>query len=136
MCGLRERTQDIAPLSRWTSAPDMAPWKSPRPTGKEERKMPRRIFSFALILGCLILGSQAHSQDETALFTSVAPDTLVVLDLSGSMLWTPAGSVMYTSTRNDCDSTGAAFYSESGPSHTQACTINPYGTVPKYAARS
>src|SRR4030042_3965666 len=104
MCGLRERTQDIAPLSRWTSAPDMAPWKSPRPTGKEERKMPRKIFSFALILGCLILGSQAYPQDETALFTSTAPDTLIVLDLSGSMRLTPAGQVMYTNSINNCDS--------------------------------
>lgn len=98
--------------------------------------MPRKIFSFALILGCLILGSQAYSQDETALFTSIAPDTLIVLDLSGSMLWTPAGSVMYTSTSSDCDSTSDAFYSESGPGHTKACSIGAYGTIPKYAASS
>ena len=96
----------------------------------------RKIFSFALILWCFILGSQAYSQDETALFTSVAPDTLIVLDLSGSMLLTPAGSVMYTNTSNDCDSTSAEFYSESGPSHSEACAIDPYGTVPKYAASS
>jgi len=98
--------------------------------------MPRKIFSFALILWCFTLGSQAYSQDETALFTSIAPDTLIVLDLSGSMLWTPAGQVMYTNSSNDCDSTSAAFFSEYGATHTKACDVDPYGTVPKYAAIS
>jgi hypothetical protein len=89
----------------------------------------------ALILSTLFFSQQAYSQegeDESALFTSVAPDALLVLDLSGSMRWTPTGERMYTSSANQCDSTSAAFYSESGTGHTRACDIDPYGTVPKY----
>ncbi|HNQ01415.1 MAG TPA: hypothetical protein PKN59_03890, partial [Syntrophales bacterium] len=29
--------------------------------------------------------------DETGLFTSIAPDAMIVLDLSGSMKWNPPG---------------------------------------------
>jgi Tfp pilus tip-associated adhesin PilY1 len=46
-----------------------------------------------LLLGVmfgLIFISNAYP-DETALFTTVAPDALIVLDLSGSMNWNPAG---------------------------------------------
>ena len=30
--------------------------------------------------------------DETGLFTSIAPDAMIVLDLSGSMKWNPPGN--------------------------------------------
>ena len=35
--------------------------------------------------------SHALEQDETGLFTSIAPDAMIVLDLSGSMKWNPPG---------------------------------------------
>lgn len=78
----------------------------------------------------------AQEDDESGLFTTVAPDTLLVLDLSGSMLWTPAGEVMYTSASVDCDSGNGPFYSDPQPGYSEACTINPYSTVPKYSNSS
>jgi len=34
---------------------------------------------------------RALETDETGLFTSIAPDAMIVLDLSGSMKWNPPG---------------------------------------------
>jgi Tfp pilus tip-associated adhesin PilY1 len=87
----------------------------------------------AVFLAALLGGTSAQGQEE-GLFTSLAPDALVVLDLSGSMNWTPAGSTMYTAT--NCDSTTAAFYTASGTGHTLACSISSTGSVPKYAANT
>ena len=95
----------------------------------KNRKMILSVF-FAVLLS----GASAQGQDESGLFTSLAPDALIVLDLSGSMLWTPAGATMYTNTANSCTSTTAPFYNASGTGHTKACAIDAYGTVPKYAA--
>jgi Tfp pilus tip-associated adhesin PilY1 len=100
-------------------------------------KSKRKYLLLALILGSIFLNSNAHSQsDEEGLFTTVASDALIVLDLSGSMLWTPAGAVMYINSLNNCDSSSAAFYDNSGPSHDKSCNIDPYGTVPKYSDAS
>jgi hypothetical protein len=99
-------------------------------------KSKKKYFFFALILAGLFLSSIAHSQeDETPLFTSVAPDALIVLDLSGSMRWTPAGERMYTASTNSCDSNTAPFYADSAPSHNKACDIDPYAAngVPRYS---
>lgn len=94
------------------------------------------LFSF-LILGGLFFSppsyaAQTQPTDESALFTSVAPDALIVLDLSGSMLWTPAGERMYVRNDNQCDNDSTAFYLFSNPPYDKACDIDPYGTVPKY----
>lgn len=62
----------------------------------------------------------------------IQPDALIVLDLSGSMMWTPAGATMYISSTQSCGQ-NVAYYPNSGTGHTKACTIDPYGTVPKYA---
>ncbi|RPJ39464.1 MAG: hypothetical protein EHM27_09345, partial [Deltaproteobacteria bacterium] len=61
----------------------------------------KSLLSF--VIGALVLfgGGIAFAQEE-ALFTSVAPDALLVLDLSGSMRWTPNGSRMYTNNLNNC----------------------------------
>ncbi len=90
----------------------------------------------ALILGSLFLNPPAYSQDESGLFTtSAAPDALIVLDLSGSMLWTPVGAVMYTHSDNtSCIRSGWAYYPDNThQGYTKGCTIDPYGTVPKYS---
>lgn len=102
---------------------------------KKEKEILKFIF-LALFLSYSIwqgFPALAQEEDESGLFTTVAPDALIVLDLSGSMRWTPAGEVMYTHTDNQCDSTTARFYSDYGTGHTKACTINPYGSVPKYS---
>ena len=94
----------------------------------------KKILFLVIILGGLFFNPPSYAQtqppDESVLFTTVAPDTLVVLDLSGSMLWTPAGERMYISPSVDCTTGDGPFYPESGPGHTTACDIDPYGTVP------
>jgi hypothetical protein len=106
----------------------------------KEQKMrsKKKFFSLVLILAGLFLSSSAHSQeDETPLFTTVAPDALIVLDLSGSMRWTPAGERMYTQSANSCDSNTAPFYAENATGR-KACDIDPYAAsgVPRYSDAS
>ena len=99
-------------------------------------KSKRKYFLFALILAGLFSSSIAYAQEnETPLFTTVAPDALIVLDLSGSMRWTPAGERMYTNNLNSCDSNTHAFYADSGPGHDRACDIDPYAAngVPRFS---
>ena len=62
----------------------------------------------------------------------IHPDALFILDLSGSMRWTPAGATMYIDTTKSCGS-DTAYYANSDTGHTKPCSINPYGTVPKYS---
>ncbi len=99
-----------------------------------------KIFISLFILGGLFLTPPSYAQtqppDESVLFTSVAPDALIILDLSGSMLWTPAGERMYVRNDNQCDNDSTAFYTLSDANHDKACDINPYGIVPKYAANT
>ena len=47
------------------------------------------IFLLAALMS--FIGCPAAVADETALFSTVAPDALIVMDLSGSMSWNPAG---------------------------------------------
>lgn len=69
----------------------------------------------ALLAGLCLWGGTSRA-DETALFTtSTAPDALVVLDLSGSMAWNPAGDdLTYGSTEScyadaaNCSGTGCS----------------------------
>jgi len=102
-------------------------------------KSKRKYFLIALILGSLFFNPKAYSQeeeteppDESDLFNSVAPDALIVLDLSGSMNWTPVGEVMYTHSDSLCSSSSAPFYGESDTGHTKACTIST-SSVPNYS---
>ncbi|MDI6727740.1 MAG: PilC/PilY family type IV pilus protein [Thermodesulfovibrionales bacterium] len=62
-------------------------------------KIINRIFLIFIML-CFVFSGNVYS-DETALFTTVAPDALIVLDLSGSMDWNPAGDTA-TSTSLPC----------------------------------
>ncbi len=61
----------------------------------------------------------------------VPPDILLILDLSGSMRWTPAGQYMYINSSQTCGN-DVAYYPTSGTGHTKQCTIDAYGTVPKW----
>ena len=52
----------------------------------------RKRFAAALLLiACTLAPSQGLCADETALFNSIPPDVLVMIDLSGSMKRNPAG---------------------------------------------
>jgi Tfp pilus tip-associated adhesin PilY1 len=96
------------------------------------------LIGFLLLGLCLVARSVSAAQPpagEEALFTtSTSPDALIVLDLSGSMLWTPAGETMYVSSSASCAGSGVAHYTTSGTGHTKNCTIDPYGTVPRFDA--
>lgn len=89
----------------------------------------RACILFAAIT-FLIPASALGQEDETALFTSVAPDALIVFDTSGSMNWTPAGNKMYISTSQTCG-TDVEYYPDSGTGHTKVCTIDS-DSVPRY----
>ncbi len=73
-----------------------------------------------LIVGMisLIYSGASMADDEEGLFTSVAPDALIILDLSGSMAWNPAAS---TNIWSDSTCTGT-YYSSSGGTHTTNCS--------------
>ena len=56
------------------------------------KKKPVTLFAlFAAIVFSIGLAPVSRA-DETGLFTSIAPDAMIVLDLSGSMKWNPPGN--------------------------------------------
>ena len=62
----------------------------------------------------------------------IQPDALIVLDLSGSMRWTPAGARMYLPSTQICGNDVAYYPNYDASGHPKSCDIDPYGTVPKY----
>ncbi len=95
----------------------------------------KKSVAIGMIIAFLIFTGIIQSfADDTDLFVAeVPPDALIVLDLSGSMRWTPAGERMYINSSQTCQ-TDVAYYDTSFPGqHDKACTIDPYGTVPKYS---
>jgi len=74
------------------------------------------IFLLAALMS--FIGCPAAVADETALFSTVAPDALIVLDLSGSMSWNPAGG---NDKWGDAACAGP-FYSTSGAGHETNCS--------------
>jgi hypothetical protein len=50
-----------------------------------------RVAATLLAIACLVSPVSGHGGDETALFNSIQPDVLIMLDLSGSMKRNPAG---------------------------------------------
>ncbi|WP_333653709.1 pilus assembly protein [Dissulfurispira sp.] len=69
---------------------------------------------------CFVFISNAYS-DETALFTTVKPDALIVLDLSGSMNRNPAGGTNIWG-NSSCTGTFYASYSASDPNRNTNCS--------------
>jgi hypothetical protein len=82
--------------------------------------MNKNILSIILMLLCVLAAPfAANSADESVLFTAnVSPDALIVLDLSGSMAWNPAGGTNIWA-NSSCTGT---FYSSSGSGHTYNCS--------------
>jgi len=92
--------------------------------------MDKRKFFLVIFISCALLVCPSVRADETALFTTVAPDVLIVLDLSESMNLAPAGSWMFIASTQQCIADGP-FYAFSGPSHDRGCSIS-IDAVPKY----
>jgi hypothetical protein len=92
--------------------------------------MDKRKILLAVFISFSLLVCPFARADETALFTTVAPDALIVLDLSASMNLAPAGSSMFIASTQQCGTDGP-FYAFSGPSHDKACSIS-IDAVPKY----
>jgi Tfp pilus tip-associated adhesin PilY1 len=100
-----------------------------------------RALLTVILLGFLMAGvvhATTVPEGEEALFTnSVAPDALIVLDLSGSMLLPPPGDTLYIGSSETCKGSGVAHYSTSGATHTKTCTFGAYDTViPRYSNSS
>ncbi len=76
----------------------------------------RKILLACIILFALFICPSVRA-DESDLFTTVSPDALIVLDLSGSMNWTPYGETMYTVDGGSCSSSTGLFYGEIGTGH-------------------
>ncbi len=104
-----------------------------------------------LILSIIFLFSSicfAHDTDLYVLDQSmeqVPPDIQLILDLSGSMRWTPAGQYMYIPDSVSCSSSrycpdDTPFYSTPGPGHTKLIKIDidsgreyPTYSIPVYS---
>ncbi len=91
------------------------------------------LLAVSIALFLPVLSFAQSPDDETALFTGVAPDALLILDLSGSMSQTAAGDLMYTSSSNACSnpSSSTPFYASSTTGYTTACSIT--NSVPIYS---
>lgn len=92
-----------------------------------------KLFNFIILISLFIFLVPIHAHaDDTDLFTvKVPPDALLVLDLSGSMNWTPAGSTMYIADTQTCGD-DVEYYPTSETGHTNVCSIDT-SSVPKYS---
>lgn len=79
-------------------------------------------YYFILTIALLFcLPGHATAEDESALFTSIAPDAMIVIDLSGSMKWNPAGDSYDIYGNSTCS--GTTFYDNTYHSgYTTLCT--------------
>ena len=80
--------------------------------------MCKKILLVGLIIILNLVVSFQAFADDMATFVSVAPDALILLDLSGSMAWNPAGG---DDIWGDSSCAGP-FYSSSGGTHTVNCS--------------
>ena len=84
---------------------------------------------------CIVMISSGARADETELFSSVQPDVLILLDLSGSMAELPngasSGTKLYVS-GSSCSIDGP-FYVTKTTDHNTACASYNYGTFPVYS---
>src|SRR5512135_1188209 len=83
--------------------------------------MKRCGTNFLLVALMCFIGFSPAGADETALFSTVAPDALIVLDLSGSMNWNPVGGSGSNDIWGDAACAGP-FYPSSGAGHTTDCS--------------
>lgn len=74
--------------------------------------------TFLCVLFLVLCALPLAHADETALFTTIKPDALIILDLSGSMDWNPAGGDDIWSNA----SCSGPFFSSSGDGHSTRCS--------------
>ncbi len=98
---------------------------------------------FLMLLMVISIGMSAPClyADDTDLFMiRVPPDVLIILDLSGSMNWVPAGTTLFIGSDDgddsndnleDCGMDGP-FYVKSGPGHTKSCYSTAQSGNPRY----
>ncbi len=95
----------------------------------------RKIFQFFICISiCIVFlagvssvqATQPAAGEEMLFTTTTMPDALILLDLSGSMLWTPVGSDMYVTSLHSCGNATEAYYGTSAPSHSRQCKADPY----------
>ena len=117
----------------------------------------RKIIFLLILWVCFIplYGASAHDTDIYVLDQSmvqVPPDVLVLLDLSGSLEWNPAGEFMYIGDTVNCINSGdhdtycktnhcsqncpsgTAYYLTSGTGHTRLC--RDWDVIPTYSNTS
>jgi hypothetical protein len=112
----------------------------------------KKMIYLLLLLVSLIPFSYALANDTdiyilTQVMQQVPPDALILLDLSGSMDWTPDGNTSYnlyidpgacthydhhgncTSWTYNCGDTGIPYYTISASPHTTACSFSSSATI-------
>ena len=77
------------------------------------------LLCTAVISHAQLTDTDDPAEDEAGTFLSVSPDALIVLDLSGSMAWNPAGGTNIWGSSLSCTGT---FYASSGPGHNVNCS--------------
>jgi hypothetical protein len=95
--------------------------------GKEMKRwglMMWMVLSIGMSAPCL------HADDTDLFMIQVPPDVLIILDLSGSMNWVPAGSTLYVS-GVDCNIDGP-YYNTYNTSHPTQCTNLSQSGGPRY----
>ena len=104
------------------------------------------LFLFVFSFQCLAHDTDLYVLDQS--MEQVPPDILFVLDLSGSMRYTPAGEYMYIPDSVSCSSSSSCpsntpFYPTSGVGHTKSCDIDidsgreyPSYAIPVYSNSS
>lgn len=87
----------------------------------------KKILTVIFAVLSVVLASQGFAQTETPVgdeqgtFVSVAPDALVVLDLSGSMAWNPAGG---SNIWGDSSCNGPFYWDNSSPHNVDCSRIS------------
>ena len=95
------------------------------------KKICAAILSISVLL---IIHVPAHAGSEADLYTFYTPQALVVMDLSGSMNWTPVGQYMYISDSASCGD-DVAYYGRSSSGHSKRCDVDTSG-VPAYSTET
>ena len=107
----------------------------------------KRIACLSFLFILLIPFHHASANDTdlyilTQLMQQVPPDALILLDLSGSMNFTPAEDIMYVASSSNCSSHNYSssfngpYYSQSATGHTYQCTGIPQTGGPIYGDSS
>jgi Tfp pilus tip-associated adhesin PilY1 len=87
-------------------------------------KMKVKICLMVVLVFILFRSGVSKAADEAVLFLNVAPNALIVLDLSGSMNWTSYGGTLYSSVKQSDCKADTAYYPTSGSGHTNSCSAS------------